>query len=45
MGTGTAIVARNWTMNKPFLLNQMLKAGQKISGHVELRDYAVGTTA
>jgi len=43
--TRFGIWARNWTMNKPFLLNQMLKAGQKISSQVELRDYPVGTTA
>jgi 2-polyprenyl-6-methoxyphenol hydroxylase-like FAD-dependent oxidoreductase len=36
---------RNWTMNTPFLLNQMLKVGQKVSSQVELRDYPVGTTA
>jgi 2-polyprenyl-6-methoxyphenol hydroxylase-like FAD-dependent oxidoreductase len=43
--TRFGIWARNWTMNTPFLLNQMLKAGKKISSRVELRDYAVGTTA
>jgi hypothetical protein len=32
-------------MNTPFLLNQMLKAGKKISSQVELRDYPVSTTA
>jgi 2-polyprenyl-6-methoxyphenol hydroxylase-like FAD-dependent oxidoreductase len=43
--TRFGIWARNWAMNTPFLLNQMLKAGQRISSQVELRDYPVGTTA
>ncbi|WP_246486417.1 hypothetical protein [Kribbella qitaiheensis] len=32
---------RNRTMNSPFLLNQMLKVGQKISSQLPIRDYTV----
>jgi 2-polyprenyl-6-methoxyphenol hydroxylase-like FAD-dependent oxidoreductase len=40
-GTRFGIAARNRLLSQPFLLNQMLKAGQKISNLVELPDYSV----
>lgn len=39
-GTRFGIAARNRLLSQPFLLNQMLKAGQKISNLVELPDYS-----
>lgn len=40
-GTRFGIAARNRLLSQPFLLNQMLKAGQKVSNLVELPDYSV----
>ncbi|TCO51026.1 2-polyprenyl-6-methoxyphenol hydroxylase-like FAD-dependent oxidoreductase [Kribbella antiqua] len=39
-GTRFGIAARNRLLSTPFFLDQMLKAGAKISGLVELRDYS-----
>lgn len=44
-GTRFGIAARNRLMGTPFLLNQMLRLGQKVSSDFEIRDYAVNAPA
>ncbi|GAB2644420.1 FAD-dependent monooxygenase [Kribbella swartbergensis] len=40
-GTRFGIAARNRLLSKPFLLNRMLRMGEKVSNLVELRNYSV----
>ena len=40
-GTRCGIAARNKMLSTPFLLDQMLKLGEKVSNLVELRNYSV----
>ncbi|MEU4606185.1 FAD-dependent monooxygenase [Kribbella sp. NPDC023972] len=40
-GTHFGLAARNRLLSQPFLLNQMLKLGEKVSNLVELRSYSV----
>jgi 2-polyprenyl-6-methoxyphenol hydroxylase-like FAD-dependent oxidoreductase len=44
-GTRFGIAARNRLLGTPFLLNQMLKVGEKISSDFVIRDYAVNAPA
>jgi 2-polyprenyl-6-methoxyphenol hydroxylase-like FAD-dependent oxidoreductase len=41
--TKFGIASRNRMMNTAFLLNAMLKLGEKVSSQVPVRDYAIST--
>jgi 2-polyprenyl-6-methoxyphenol hydroxylase-like FAD-dependent oxidoreductase len=44
-GTRFGLAARNRLLSNAFLLNQMLRLGQKVTSGIPIRDYTVSTPA